>query len=154
MSPKVAGVLLVLLVVLFAVAVGVGVSGDEGSSADPGPLVERLGELAGDPSALAREAIAASCLDEDDPDLLVVPAVLGGLSGCTVVADNDDQLRLVRLLAEDPIRISAPAPEGDLEVDDDAAAGESVGVAVGEGRTEIELSCGLASSCRVRLVAE
>lgn len=151
MSPKAALVVLVVVLALFAGAVALGASRDDGTSEDDSSLLDRLGEVAGDPSAVARDDIAAGCVDDDDPDLLVFPGGLVG--GCTLVVQNGGELRLVRLLALDAIGVSAPAPEGDLDVDDGVAAGEEVRVAVGEGETEIDLSCGFAGECRVRLVA-
>jgi len=150
-NAKTALIMVLLIVVLFAVAVVAGNTGDDGDSKDDSALVDGLGDLAGDPSAVPRENIGASCVDENDPDLLLVPGGLTG--GCTLVVANDEGLRLVRLRALDPFSVSAPAPEGDLDADIDADidANKETAVAVGEGETEIDLSCD-ASECRVRLV--
>ena len=60
-----------------------------------------------------------------------------------------------RILALSDLDVEAPAPdEDDLEVEDDVAVGDTVRVAVAEGETEIDLSCGFLGSCQARLVAE
>jgi hypothetical protein len=93
--------------------------------------------------------VTADCLDDDDPDLLVFTG------GCTVVVRSDDPLRLLGILALSDLGVEAPAPDqDDLEVEDDLAAGDTVRVAVAEGRTEVDLSCGLLGECQARLVAE
>jgi hypothetical protein len=150
MSVKVAVLVGVVIVVLFAGSVAVGARRDDGSSTDSNGLVDRLASLAGDPSAVTRADVAAGCVDDEDPDLLVMSG------GCTVVVRNDGDLRLLRLLALDAIELEAPAPEGDLEVESEVGAGEEVSVAVGEGETEIDIDCigiGL-TECRARRVAE
>lgn len=138
----------VVVVALFLAVVAVGHSKEEGSSAGGDGFVERLAELAGDPSAIPLDAVSAGCTDGEDPTLLVFTG------GCTVVVGNDGELRLLGLLALSPVLVVAPAPEGDLEVEDDVAAGKEVRVAVGEGQTEVDLECGagLGAQCRVRLV--
>lgn len=148
MSVKLAVVVGVVLVVLFVGSVVQGARRDDGSSTDPNALLDRLGALAGDPSAVPRADVAAGCVDDDDPDLLTITG------GCTVVVRNDSELRLLKLRALDPVRIEAPAPEGDLEVGSEVDPGEEVAVAVGEGETEVDLDCvgGALAECRVRLV--
>jgi len=150
MSVKIAVLVGVVIVVLFVGSVVMGARQDDGSSTDPNGLVDRLASVAGDPSAVARADVAAGCVDDEDPDLLVMTG------GCTVVVRNDGDLRLLRLLAIDAIEVEAPAPEGDLEVESEVDAGQEVSVAVGEGVTEIDIDCvgiGL-TECRARLVAE
>ena len=150
MSVKAAVVLLVVLVALFVATLALGASQEQGSPTDKNALVDRLGEIAGDPSAVPREDVDAGCIDDDDPNLLSFPG--GALAGgCVVVVSSDDELKLLRLEALNPIRVRAPAPDGDVEVEDEVAAGTEVRVAVGEGVTEIDLTC-LAAQCQVRLV--
>jgi transcription elongation GreA/GreB family factor len=149
-SVKVAILVGVVLVVLFVGSVMVGARRDDGSSTGSNGLVDRLASVAGDPSAVARADVVAGCVDDEDPDLLVVTG------GCTVVVRNESDLRLLRMLAVDAIEVEAPAPEGDLDVESEVGAGEEVSVAVGEGETEIDIDCigiGL-TECRARLVAE
>jgi hypothetical protein len=149
MNVKIAILVGVVLVVLFVGSVLVGARKDDGSSTDSNGIIDRLASVAGDPSAVARADVAADCVDDDDPDLLVITG------GCTVAVRNDGDLRLLRLLAIDALEVEAPAPEGDLEVESEVDAGEEVSVAVGEGVTEIDIDCigiGL-TECRARLVA-
>jgi hypothetical protein len=152
-NPKVAVIVVALLVALFVLGVGAGLTGDDGDSKDDNALVDALGSAAGDTAAVAREDILAGCVDDADPDLLVVPGGLG--ASCTVVVRSDDQLRLARFVALDPVAVRAPAPEGDLTVKaDPSPADENQGafsVAVGEGDTEILFLCPVAS-CRVQVV--
>lgn len=149
MSVKAAVVVGVVVVALFVAAVLVGGSRQRGGPAQTDGLVGRLGELVGDPAAVPRTAVSADCVDEADPDLLVFAG------GCAVVVRHDAGLGLVDLVALTPLSVRAPAPEGDLVVDDDLAAGEDVRVAVGEGETRIDLRCGagLGGLCRARLAA-
>jgi hypothetical protein len=150
MSVKIAILVGVVIVVLFAGSVVVGARQDDGSSTDSNGLVDRLGDIAGDPSAVARTDITAGCVSDDDPNLLVMTG------GCTVVVRSEGDLLLLRLLALNAIEVEAPAPDGDLEVESEVDAGKEVAIAVSEGETEIDIDCvgGLAAECRVRLVVE
>ena len=149
MSIKVAVVLLVVVAALFATAIVVGAKQDDSSANDENALVNGLGERVGDPSAVPRADVTAGCVDEDDPDLLVFTG------GCTVVVQSGEPLRLLGILALSDLDVEAPAPDqDDLEVEAEVAAGDTVRVAVAEGTTEIDLSCGLLAECQARLVAE
>jgi hypothetical protein len=150
MSVKIAILVGVVIVVLFVGSVVMGARQDDGSSTDSNGLVDRLGSVAGDPSAVARADVSAGCIDDEDPNLLVMTG------GCTVVVRSEGDLRLLRLLAIDAIEVEAPAPEGDLDVESEVDAGKEVAVAVSEGETEIDIDClgGLVAECRVRLVVE
>jgi hypothetical protein len=152
-NPKVAALVVALLVVLFVVGVGAGVTGDDGDSRDDSALVDAIASAAGDTAAVDRADILAGCTDEDDPDLLVVPGGLG--ASCTVVVRSDDQLRLARFVALDPVSVRAPAPEGDVTVEADPDPSDedqgAFSVAVGEGDTEVLFLCS-GTSCRVRVV--
>lgn len=143
-------VVLVVIVALFVAAVLVGSSGETGSAAeeDENSVVDRLADVAGDPAAVPLEDVTAGCASDGDPTLLV----FGG--GCTIVVRSDDELRVLRLQTDSPIEVVAPAPDGDVEVEAEIDPGKEAVVAVGEGVTEVELSCraGLGDDCRVRMV--
>jgi hypothetical protein len=148
MNVKLAAVVLALIVVLFVVALAVGGSQDEGSPTDRNSVIDRLGDAAGDPAALPLENLSAGCVSEDDPTLLLFDG------GCTIVAQNDDDLRVLRLQTDSPIEVEAPAPEGDTDVEAEFDPGEEATVAIGEGEIEVELSCGagFGGGCSVRIV--
>jgi hypothetical protein len=149
MNVKVAVVVLGVVVVLFAAALAVGGSREEGTAdEEQGGVVDRLGEVAGNPAGVPLEDLTADCASPDDPTLLTFAG------DCTIVARNEDGLRVIRLQTDGALGVEAPAPEGDTEVDADFDPGEEAAVAVGEGETDIELSCdaGPGAECLVRIV--
>lgn len=149
MSVKVAVVVGVVAVALFAGSLVLGAGQDRGSSTDENALVVRLEAAAGDPSAVRRDDVRADCVDEEDPNLLLITG------GCTVVVRNDGDLRLLGIVALDAVTVEAPSPEGDLDVEKVVAAQNEVRVAVGDGETEIRVTCrGILGECGARLVAE
>lgn len=149
MSVKVAAVVGVVIVALFVSFLALGNSKEQGDVTDGNGLVEQLAGLAGDRGAVPRSAVTAGCPGADDPNLLAF------IGECTIVVRNQGELRLLRLVALSPIRIEAPAPEGELQVRADVGANEEAQVAVGEGETRVDLACRarLAVECRARLDA-
>lgn len=115
-----------------------------GGSGD-GP-VGWLGRLVGDPAAAAQEDLAPDCREPDGR------LVFGG-SCAIVVAPSSSDLRTVALTAEHPISVAAPAPTGEITVETDVAAGETVRVAVGPDGAEIQLACAGSEDCVVRIGA-
>jgi len=61
---------------------------------------------------------------------------------------------VLRLVTDRPVRIVAPAPRGDTEVEATADPGDEESVAVGDGETQIGLGCqaGLGATCNARIV--
>ena len=80
-------------------------------------------------------------------------------TGCTLTVTSDDSG--IRILKLSPVtgsfRVVAPAPEGDVEVEEDFAPDaaepdkDDASVAVGEGVTEVDLTC-LGATCQVQIV--
>ena len=152
-------VVLVAVVVLFAVGVGAGVRGDQGSASEQGDsaLLDRLGALAGAAADADLADITADCEGLGD-----TPPVLTFTGSCDLtVARSDERIRLVRLRSAQPLTITAPAPEGDLDdIESDVDPGEEVKIAVGpdgagdpraeDEKDEIEIDCpGLNTTCNV-----
>jgi hypothetical protein len=115
-----------------------------GGSGD-GP-VGWLGERVGDAAGAAPGELTPDCREPDGR------LVFGG--SCTIdVAPSDTELRLVTLVTEQPISVTAPTPVGDFTVATDVAAGETVRVAVGPDGAEIALECADSDDCVVRIGA-
>lgn len=148
MSPKVAVVAVVVVAVLFAAAVALGASGRQGSPTESNTIVEALRGAAGDAAAVPLEDLSTGCASEDDPTVLVF-----GFS-CTMRVRTDNRLGVVRLQSDRPLTVEAPAPDGDVEVEAEVDPGEEISIAVGEGTTDVSLTCraGLGTECSVRLV--
>ena len=148
MSPKVAVVAGVVVAALFAAALVLGASGDQGSPTESNTIVEALRGAAGDAAAVPLEDLSARCASEDDPTVLVFDF------GCVLRVRTDTELGLVRIRPDRPVTVEAPAPDADVEVEADADPGEELSIAVAEGDTDISLTCraGLGTECRVRLV--
>lgn len=148
MNVKVAVVVLLVIAVLFVGALAVGCSQNNGSPEDRNGIINQLGEAAGDPAAVPLENLTTDCTGPDDPRLLVFTI------GCTIVARNDNDLRVLRLQPDARVVVSAPAPEADTDVDAAIKPNRKATVAIGEGETQIGLSCraGFAAECRVRIL--
>ena len=127
-----------ILVAFVAAMLSPGGSGD-------GP-VGWLGRLVGDAAGAAPEELAPECREPDGR------LVFGGSCAITVSPSRSD-LRVVTLVAEHPISVTAPAPVGDFIVETDVAAGETVRVAVGPDGAAIELACTGDEECVVRIGA-
>jgi len=149
MSLKVAIIILVVVVALFvAVLVAGGTQDGNGSAgSDSNRVLDRLTEAAGDPASVQPEDVEADCFSDDDPALLTFTG------GCTLTVTNDSGIKVLRLVTDQPVRISAPAPEGDTTVDADTDPGEVESVAVGDGETAIALGCGFGATCNARIVS-
>lgn len=148
MSPKAAVVAGVAVAVLFAAAVVLGASGRQGSPADSSGIVQALRGAAGDAAAVPLEDLSTDCASDDDPTLLVFDF------GCVLRVRTDARLGLVRIRPDRPVTVEAPAPDGDVEVEAEVDPGEEISIAVGEGTTDISLTCraGLGVECRVQLL--
>ena len=148
MSPKAAVVTVVVVAVLFAAAVVLGASGRLGSPTESNTIVEALRGAAGDAAAVPLEDLSTDCASDDDPALLVFDF------GCVLRVRTDTGLGLVRIRPDRPLTVEAPAPDGDVDVEAEVDPGEEISIAVGEGTTDISLTCraGLGTECSVRLV--
>lgn len=105
-----------------------------------------LGRMVGDAAAAAPEEVAPECREPDGR------LVFGG--SCDIaVAPSTTDLRLVTLVTEHPVSVTAPTPVGDYTVETELAAGETVRVAVGPDGAEIELDCAASGDCVVRIGA-
>jgi hypothetical protein len=154
-SLKLAIVVGVIVAVLFVGVLALGGGDGEGEARtetenDDGVLGLLL-DRAGDPSLVPLEDISADCANPGDPTLLEV-----GILGCAVAVTNDGSgIRTLRLSPIDTFTVTAPAPEGDVEVTDTFEPdpldpdGDDALVAVGEGTTLVSLTCG---ACDVRMV--
>jgi hypothetical protein len=150
MSLKVGIVILVAVVALFVAALVAGGAQDGNGSAerDRNGVLDRLTEAAGDPAGVKPSDVAADCFSDDDP------ARLTFVGGCTLTVSNDTGIKVLRLVTDTPVRIVAPAPRGDTEVEATADPGDEESVAVGDGETRIGLGCeaGLGVPCNARIV--
>ena len=162
MSLKVAIVVGVVIAVLFVGVLALGGSDGEGSASEEteqdGGILGRLRDRAGDPSLVALEAVNQPCA-ANTTGLLEFS---GGFTvGCTLTVTSDDSG--IRILKLSPVsgqfQVVAPAPEGDVEVEDEFAPdvndpdGDDASVAVGEGVTEVDLTClGFNATCQVQIV--
>jgi hypothetical protein len=154
-------VVLALIVVLFAVGIGAGVRGDDGSARDAGEgsLLDRLGAVAGEAADVELSDMAADC-----PDLDARPPVLTFSGSCELtVARSDQRIRLVRLLSNQALVVTAPAPEGDVDdIESDVDPGKEVRIAVGangagderadDERDPIEIGCVGLGTCTVAVL--
>jgi hypothetical protein len=150
-SLKVAIVVGVVIAVLFVGVLALGGSDGEGSAAEEteqdGGILGRLRDRAGDPSLVALEAVNQPCAANTTGLLEFTGGVFA--TGCTLTVTSDDSG--IRILKLSPVsgqfQVEAPAPEGDVEVEDDFAPdvldpdGDDASVAVGEGVTEVDLTC-------------
>lgn len=139
------GLLAVLLVALFVVAVGAG--GDD--RGDPGArhgLVDRLGALAGDSAAVDPATVSADCLEE--------PGRLVFSGSCVLRVADPGALRTLVLRSAARFTVVAPAPgDADLTIRDEVepaadGTGAVAKVAVGDA-TEVGLSCPGLGCCTV-----
>lgn len=150
MNVKVGIIILVVVAVLFVGALVAGGTHDGNGSAksDRNGVLDRLTEAAGDPASVKPEDVRADCLSEDDPTLLTFTG------GCTVTVTNDSGIKVLKLVSDQPVTISAPAPRGDSTVEADVDPGDEQSVAVGDGDTEVGIACraGINVPCNVRIV--
>jgi hypothetical protein len=126
----------VLIVVAFVAAVL-----NPGRADDDGPI-GWLGRWVGDAAGADPADLTPGCQEPDGR------LVFGG--SCTIeVAPADANLRLVTLITEHPLVVTAPAPAGGYTVEATLEAGEIVRVAVGADGAEIELDCDASDDCVV-----
>lgn len=157
MSLKVGIVVGVVIAVLFVGVLALGGSDGEGSAAEEteqdGGILGRLRDRAGDPSLVALDAVDRPCA-ANTTGLLQ-------FTGCTLTVTSDDSG--IRILKLSPVsgtfRVVAPAPEGDVEVEDEFAPDvekpfeDDASVAVGEGVTEVDLTCReVIATCQAQIV--
>ncbi|MFC3502639.1 hypothetical protein ACFOOK_16900 [Micromonospora krabiensis] len=135
----------VLLVALFVVAVGAG-RDDRGDPAGRSGLVDRLGGLGGERSAVDAATVTADC-GADSARLVFV-------GGCVLHVADPDGLRTLVLRSAGPFTVAAPAP-GDAEFtvrDDVQPADDGTGavarVAV-DRATDVVLTCPGVGGCAV-----
>lgn len=152
MSLRVAVIVGVVIAVLFVAVLAFGGGDGQGDASteqdnDSG-LIGRLRDRAGDPASVDLEDISAPCFSDDDDETLLVFT-----AGCVLRVTNDGNgIRILRLTSAQNLNVQAPAPEGDADIDADFDPNEEATVAVGEGTTEVGLSCGLLTQCFVRVV--
>jgi hypothetical protein len=150
-SLRVAVIVGVVIAVLFVAVLALGGGDGQGDASaeqdnDSG-LIGRLRDRAGDPASVDLEDISADCFSDDDPTLLDFT------SGCPLQVTNDGGgIRILRLTSAQNLNVQAPAPEGDADIDGDFDPNEEATVAVGEGTTEVDLSCGFLTQCFVRVL--
>jgi len=150
-SLRVAVIVGVVIAVLFVAVLTFGGGDGQGDAStekdnDSG-LIGRLRDRAGDPASVDLDDISAGCFSDDDPTLLTFTG------GCALQVTNDgDGIRILRLSSAQSLNVQAPAPEGDADIDADFDPNEEATVAVGEGTTEVGLSCGFLTQCFVRVL--
>ncbi|MGH9245621.1 MAG: hypothetical protein ACRD29_15150 [Acidimicrobiales bacterium] len=150
---KVAVIVLLVVAVVFVAAVATGAFSGEGSSDPDDPendWVATLGDLTGGAVTIDPAEVDIECRDPNDPVRLVFPG------DCDIDVPRGDGVRLLRLLSQSEIEVTAPAPdeEADFEVTDELATGDTTAVAVGEAGATIELDCEQVGDCAVVLLAE
>ncbi|MEO3774637.1 hypothetical protein [Micromonospora sp. B9E7] len=142
------GVLVVLLVALFVVAIGAG-RDDRG---DPGArhgLVDRLGALGGEQAAVDPATVSADCFE--DPGRLVFSG------SCELRVADPGGLRTLVLRSAARFTVTAPAPgDADLTIRDEVepaadGTGAVAKIAVDEA-TEVGVRCPGLGSCTVVVV--
>jgi hypothetical protein len=150
MSVKVGIIILVVVAALFVGALVAGGTHDGNGSAksDRNGALDRLTEAAGDPASVKPGDLRGDCVSEDDPTLLTFTG------GCVVTVTNDSGIKVLRLVTDQPVTISAPAPRGDSTVEADVDPGDEQSVAVGDGETEVGIACraGINVPCNARIV--
>lgn len=134
----------VLLVALFAVAVGAG-RDDTGDPGDPSELVERLGRLGGERAAVDPATVRADCAEAGR-------LVFTGT--CVLRVADPGGLRTLVLRSPAPFTVEAPAP-GDAEFtvrDEVTPATDGTGavarIAV-DRATDVLLNCPRVGGCAV-----
>ncbi|WP_030489701.1 hypothetical protein [Micromonospora chokoriensis] len=139
------GLLAVLLVALFAVAVGAG-RDDQG---DPGArhgFIDRLGALGGERSTVDPATVSADCADE--------PGRLVFSGSCAVRVADPGGLRTLVLRSAARFTVVAPTPgDADLTIRDEVepaadGTGAVAKIAVDQA-TEVGLSCPGLGGCEV-----
>jgi hypothetical protein len=149
MSLKVAIVVLVVITGLFIALLVVGGTQDGNGSAgdEENGIVDWIESVAGGAATIQPDQVdVPDTCDTEDPTLLQFTTT------CVVTVHNDSKATKVLQLSPQPqITITAPAPEGDNVV---TAKSETKGVtkvAVGEGDTQVALSCPALSGCTARI---
>ncbi|MBM0279092.1 hypothetical protein [Micromonospora tarensis] len=139
------GVLAVLLVALFVVAVGVG-RGDQGDPAGRHRLVDRLAALGGERAAVDPATVSADCVEE--------PGRLVFTGSCVLRVADPGALRTLALRSAARFTVTAPAPgDADLTIRDEVepasdGSGAVAKVAV-DRATEVRLTCPGLGGCTV-----
>jgi hypothetical protein len=119
-------------------------TGDGDPESGPGGLVGWLGDRVGAAAGADPADLTASC---EEPDGRLV---FGG--SCTIeVAEGGSALRLVRLLAQHSVTVTADAPAGDFTISADLEPGDRTQVAIGSDGGEIELRCHDSDDCVVTI---
>ncbi|MEU7847824.1 hypothetical protein AB0B74_17635 [Micromonospora parva] len=139
------GLLAVLLVALFVVAVGAG-RDDRGDPAARHGLVDRLAALGGERAAVDPATVGADCFEE--PGRLVFSGT------CVLRVADPGGLRTLVLRSAAPFTVVAPAPgDADLTIRDEvepAADGTGAVAKVAVDRaTEVGLTCPGLGGCTV-----
>jgi hypothetical protein len=141
--------LAVLLVALFALAVGLG-GGEQGRADDRPGIVQRLGRLAGGSGTVDPASVEADCDRTGD--------VLSFVGGCAVRVADPGELRTLVLRSGRPFVVTAAAPgDADLTVrsevdrDDD---GEAVARIAVDSAATVLLGCPGGVGCTVTVAAE
>src|SRR5690349_8653746 len=138
----VVGVVTAVLIIAYGLAVANGSRSGEGSpDARNGGLVGWLGSLVGQPPDVARADLSAGCLRE-------TTFTVDGQCVLTV-AKSRRGTRRVRLHANDPVSVDAPAPAGRITAD--LKAGADASVTVDGAGARITLTCAAVRPCTVTL---
>jgi hypothetical protein len=98
MNPKVAAVLLVILVALFMLGAGFGLTGDDSQPVDVGPSwVERIGTFLGLMKPLDSEEIGATTPSGCRQQLLQGTVLVSSVTGCTfLIKKSSSMLPVIR----------------------------------------------------------
>jgi hypothetical protein len=143
--------LAVVLVVLFVVAVGVGRGRDEGDPKKPPGIVELLGRLGRQQSAVDPNTVTADCQVDGKP------ATFTFTGSCTLTVADPGGMKLLTLRSSKQFTVEAPAPGGaGVRVKDTVDPSPTPGglpqaivqVAV-DTSTQIELRCPFGTECTV-----
>jgi hypothetical protein len=137
----------VVVVVLFVLSVSTNGRNGEGSIASgEGGVVGWLGDLLGGAAAVDPADLSGECLQPDGQLLVDGSCEL-------VVSASDDDVRQIRLKAQDPVVVSAEPPGRDEAASEEVPAGEEITVAVDSDENVIEIACGESLDTCVVLLA-
>jgi hypothetical protein len=133
------------LALLYVTGVGIGAGAGTGGQADlHNGFVRWLGDRFGQPASVARHDLTADCL---------TGATLTVHGSCTLhVASAGQDVRRLRLHAQDAVTVTAKAPKREDTVRDDVAAGTDATVTVDSGGGDVVVACtGTTTTCVVTL---
>src|SRR5262245_1359151 len=106
----------IVIVAVFAILIALYTGAVASGGSEQGGIVGWLGDVAGEPPAVQRAELSASCLSGD---------TLTVKGSCTVVVQKSTKdTRRLKLHAEAAVTVTSRAPQGEDSVSADVAAGD------------------------------